>query len=71
MPTEAETAIRSGQAPGGAPLTGLTARDEPPLRKKQKRNKPTLSCWECVERKTKVWRPCIVFIFSLTSMPVR
>jgi len=25
-----------------------------PLRKKQKRNKPTLSCEECVERKTKV-----------------
>merc|ERR1712093_713513 len=28
---------------------------EPP-RKKQKRNKPTLSCEECVERKTKVSR---------------
>jgi hypothetical protein len=28
-----------------------------PLRKKQKRNKPTLSCEECVERKTKV-RAC-------------
>jgi hypothetical protein len=26
-----------------------------PLRKKQKRNKPTLSCFECVERKTKVF----------------
>lgn len=25
-----------------------------PSRKKQKRNKPTLSCFECVERKTKV-----------------
>lgn len=25
-----------------------------PQRKKQKRNKPTLSCFECVERKTKV-----------------
>jgi hypothetical protein len=25
-----------------------------PARKKQKRNKPTLSCEECVERKTKV-----------------
>ena len=25
-----------------------------PLKKKQKRNKPTLSCYECVERKTKV-----------------
>lgn len=29
------------------------AADEP-QRKKQKRNKPTLSCFECVERKTKV-----------------
>jgi hypothetical protein len=28
-----------------------------PPRKKQKRNKPTLSCEECVERKTKVRRP--------------
>lgn len=27
-----------------------------PPRKKQKRNKPTLSCEECVERKTKVSR---------------
>lgn len=27
-------------------------------RKKQKRNKPTLSCSECVERKTKVGGPC-------------
>jgi hypothetical protein len=26
-------------------------------KKKQKRNKPTLSCEECVERKTKVGRP--------------
>ncbi len=40
-----------------------------PLKRKQKRNKPTLSCFECVERKTKVsdllrppevlsWLPC-------------
>lgn len=30
--------------------------DDPnaPVKKKQKRNKPTLSCSECVERKTKV-----------------
>ena len=28
--------------------------DVQPSRKKQKRNKPTLSCEECVERKTKV-----------------
>jgi hypothetical protein len=31
---------------------GLTSYEPP--RKKQKRNKPTLSCEECVERKTKV-----------------
>lgn len=29
-----------------------------PTKKKQKRNKPTLSCHECVERKTKV-RYCV------------
>jgi len=33
--------------------TSATGGDAPP-RKKQKRNKPTLSCEECVERKTKV-----------------
>jgi len=33
--------------------SGLGIAFEPP-RKKQKRNKPTLSCEECVERKTKV-----------------
>jgi hypothetical protein len=37
--------------------------DQP--RKKQKRNKPTLSCFECVERKTKV---CGCF-FSLSGHP--
>lgn len=31
-----------------------TGHDEGPAKKKQKRNKPTLSCEECVERKTKV-----------------
>ena len=39
----------SGPSPPGAPVDG----DEP-AKKKQKRNKPTLSCHECVERKTKV-----------------
>lgn len=34
-------------------LKAEDAADEP-QRKKQKRNKPTLSCFECVERKTKV-----------------
>jgi hypothetical protein len=32
------------------------------LKRKQKRNKPTLSCAECVERKTKV---CKTFHYSL------
>jgi len=52
-----------GVAPGGI---GADRRDrtsdiamggvdtQPPQKKKQKRNKPTLSCVECVERKTKV-----------------
>jgi hypothetical protein len=30
-----------------------------PSKKKQKRNKPTLSCHECVERKTKVRCCCV------------
>ena len=37
--------------------TSTTQGDGPP-KKKQKRNKPTLSCEECVERKTKVRIPC-------------
>jgi len=40
----------------GSPLLkdeDASLQDEPP-KKKQKRNKPTLSCFECVERKTKV-----------------
>lgn len=38
-----------------------------PQRKKQKRNKPTLSCFECVERKTKVSLvvKCMALIFPL------
>lgn len=39
------------------------------LRKKQKRNKPTLSCYECVERKTKV-SISPSFIFSLLCLKV-
>ena len=34
--------------------TASPAATEDQPRKKQKRNKPTLSCFECVERKTKV-----------------
>ncbi|KAI1258840.1 fungal-specific transcription factor domain-containing protein [Xylariaceae sp. FL1019] len=36
----------------GSSVTGGSSLTEP-LKKKQKRNKPTLSCYECVERKTK------------------
>ncbi|KAI6382039.1 hypothetical protein MCOR25_000918 [Pyricularia grisea] len=40
-----------------------------PLRKKQKRNKPTLSCSQCVERKTKCdrGRPCLACIKRQTD----
>jgi hypothetical protein len=37
-----------------------TTTDGQPQKKKQKRNKPTLSCFECVERKTKA---CHVYVF--------
>ena len=41
------------------PGTGISSPETgtgTPPKKKQKRNKPTLSCEECVERKTKVSR---------------
>lgn len=38
----------------------VTDENGEPQKKRQKRNKPTLSCFECVERKTKV-RPPSVF----------
>tara|TARA_R110002003_G_scaffold626_4_gene20890 strand:+ start:10626 stop:11018 length:393 start_codon:yes stop_codon:yes gene_type:complete len=44
------------------PPTNATQALELPPKKKQKRNKPTLSCEECVERKTKV----SVFVTSRT-----
>jgi hypothetical protein len=37
-----------------------TDKSSTPVKKKQKRNKPTLSCHECVERKTKVRSPVSV-----------
>ena len=40
-----------------SPIKQEIASIEPP-KKKQKRNKPTLSCEECVERKTKVGNRC-------------
>lgn len=39
-------------------------------KKRQKRNKPTLSCFECVERKTKVGRPFILLPDVLWPLPV-
>lgn len=44
---------RASRSPG-APATAPAQSHEVLPRKKQKRNKPTLSCEECVERKTKV-----------------
>jgi hypothetical protein len=41
--------------PVSVPGTGISSPETgTPPKKKQKRNKPTLSCEECVERKTKV-----------------
>lgn len=41
-----------GDASSGSSVTAAPSFAEP-AKKKQKRNKPTLSCYECVERKTK------------------
>jgi hypothetical protein len=55
MKDEAAYASTSPEASSNSLTLG-----DPPPKKKQKRNKPTLSCEECVERKTKVrGRPCI------------
>jgi hypothetical protein len=40
----------------GSPIKNEDGSLQEPPKKKQKRNKPTLSCFECVERKTKVSR---------------
>ncbi|WPG98011.1 Hypothetical protein R9X50_00079500 [Acrodontium crateriforme] len=47
-----------------ADLSETTFYEEKPAKPKQKRNKPTLSCLECVERKTKCdrGRPCIACV---------
>jgi hypothetical protein len=50
-------AIKSEGRMGTTPLSDDSAPydlADRPAKKKQKRNKPTLSCAECVERKTKV-----------------
>ncbi|KAL0930416.1 zn 2cys6 transcription factor [Colletotrichum truncatum] len=49
---------------------GLHNPDEPP-KKKQKRNKPTLSCHECVERKTKSKLPLSARQIAFASPPPR
>jgi len=51
--------MRSGDGDTGSGTASPTT-DGHQHRKKQKRNKPTLSCFECVERKTKVldFVPC-------------
>jgi hypothetical protein len=51
--------MRSGDGDTGSDTASPTI-DGHQHRKKQKRNKPTLSCFECVERKTKVldFAPC-------------
>jgi hypothetical protein len=41
-----------------------------PAKKKQKRNKPTLSCEECVERKTKVCTSSAVCQLELSILLV-
>jgi hypothetical protein len=48
-----ETPTHDHDAPSGLHNALANNNGEPP-KKRQKRNKPTLSCEECVERKTKV-----------------
>jgi hypothetical protein len=43
-----------GASAAEADVVVVDAQENQPQKKKQKRNKPTLSCLECVERKTKV-----------------
>jgi len=50
---------------GAASSSPPDAATATPTKKKQKRNKPTLSCEECVERKTKV-RP--LFLFPIAAV---
>jgi hypothetical protein len=47
--------LTDGEAEGdGSPAAEAGPAEAGLARKRQKRNKPTLSCFECVERKTKV-----------------
>jgi hypothetical protein len=55
MSTENAKHAREARLPKAAEVaTAEGGHAQPPQKKKQKRNKPTLSCEECVERKTKV-----------------
>jgi hypothetical protein len=49
-----ETPTHDHDAPSGLHDDALVKNNGEPPKKRQKRNKPTLSCEECVERKTKV-----------------
>ncbi|GKT93333.1 Zn(II)2Cys6 transcription factor [Colletotrichum tofieldiae] len=48
--------FKRGESIDGNSASPDAAHPDQPSRKKQRRNKPTLSCAECVERKTKVHR---------------
>jgi hypothetical protein len=50
-PTVTETTFHASPT---TPIKNEDGSTSEPQKKKQKRNKPTLSCEECVERKTKV-----------------
>ena len=52
-PTSTTVTVNGFASSNGNSTTASPTTDQP-SRKKQKRNKPTLSCFECVERKTKV-----------------
>lgn len=67
---------RSPTADTGRMSNTSTTESGEPDRKKQRRNKPTLSCLECVERKTKVSRQyprrvfwCLVFGSGVPAAP--
>jgi hypothetical protein len=53
-PTVTVGSVANDSSFGTSPLKPEDGFNDEPPKKKQKRNKPTLSCEECVERKTKV-----------------
>lgn len=52
----------------GTPIKSEEGNSGEPPKKKQKRNKPTLSCEECVERKTKVSVILLIYLESLRTL---